>query len=201
MTFTIKPALTTATGVVALTFLLAGCTGGADSPDADATPRGGATATADAAESASTGEFTLPADCDAAAAVLGDALGDRALDTAASSVTADQATCTWTSATDGSRMGFIAQAKELDEAGMDAEVPRDSRVEGLTLEPADDERVDAFGGRAFLATAAEGSPVVGGGAFLATPHGLLSIIAAAPAGTPVTVTPEQSLDLALAFVD
>jgi hypothetical protein len=195
------PALATVTGAVALTLLLAGCSGGGDdSSETGASSSDRATATADAAEE-STGEFTLPADCDAAGVVLGDLVTGRTLVAETSTVGADEASCTWTSETDGSRVAFLATVKELDQAGMDAEVPTDENVDGLSLEEVDDERADAFGGRAFVATADADSPVVGGGSIVLTPHGLLSVIVAAPAGTTVPLDPARSLDVVFDFVD
>jgi hypothetical protein len=201
MRFTTTPALATVTGAVALTLLLAGCTAGDDeSGDAGRSSAGQATATADAAER-SEGEFTLPADCDAVGVVLGDLVTGRTLVSETSTVSTDEASCTWTSEADGSRVGFIATVKELDEAGMDAEVPDEGTVDGLSLDQVDDERVDEFGGRAFVATADEGAPVVGGGSIVLTPHGLLSIFVAAPAGTAVPLEPTRALDVVLDFVD
>lgn len=201
MRFTTTPALATVTGAVALTLLLAGCTGGGDdSGDAGGPSTGQATATADAAEQAS-GEFTLPADCDAAGVVLGDLVTGRTLVAETSTIGDDEASCTWTSEADGSRVGFIATVKELDAAGMDAEVPTQENIDGLSLAQVDDERVDAFDGRAFVATADADAPVVGGGSVVLTPHGLLSIFVAAPVGTEAPLEPARALDVVLDFLD
>ena len=202
MRMTTTPALSTVVGAVAVTLLLAGCTGGgADSGDAGrSSSPGQATATADAADQP-TGEFTLPADCEAAGAVLGDLVTGRTLVAETSTIGSDEANCTWTSEADGSRVGFIATVQELDQAGMDAEVPAGGGVDGLSLEQVEDERADAFDGRAFVATAQDGSPVVGGGSILLTPHGLLSVIVAAPAGSTAPIDPARSLDLVFDFLD
>ncbi|WP_396599329.1 hypothetical protein [Frigoribacterium sp. R86507] len=198
MRFTTTPALATVTGAVALTLLLAGCTGGGDdSGDAGRSSTGQATATADAAEQTGRGDIALPADCDTVATVLGQAVEGLTLDATTSEVEDGGAACTWTNEADGTRVGFYAEVEENTEAEMDDAVP-DS--DGLSLERVEDDRIDSLGGRLFTGSATADGPVAGGGAVVVTPHGTVGVLTAAPTGVPVRLDIEQMVDATVAFV-
>jgi hypothetical protein len=177
-TTTTKTAMTVLTsGAVALTLLLAGCTGSDDSSTESSDPSSSA----------------------------GEALGSiiEGLDLQDESTETDgQLQCSWANSAanatgeidpNAQAIVAVAQKQELDEATITSQSDQIAGQEGVT--EVDDARIGDFGGRAFeLEAAQEG--VTLSGATVITPSGLFAL-SATGAGDEAPLSPAEALDATL----
>jgi len=201
MTTTIsKTALTAvASGALALTLLLAGCTGSGDSSDeASGSARGGSS---DTAEGPTTGELADFGSCED----VGTALSDftEGLELQDTSTFEDGAVqCSWATPTaeaaEGNITAIVAVAQAQEFAADDITAQGDELASTEGVEESDDERAAAVDGRAFLQSASQTGFSVSG-ASVVTPHGLFAVTATG-AGDTAPYTTEQTLDGAFALI-
>ena len=209
-TTTSKTVLASATGALALSLLLAGCS--SSGPSDDPTDTSAGTDSGSSSESSptastapeKTGTVSLPASCEQAGAALGELVAGLTLD-AVSSVEGTEANCSWSDgadpATSVQRVLLLLETEPLDDA--EADDLASSTLPGGTVVEADDERVDSFDGRAFLVDF-DGAPIgqqgLGSAAFIAAPQGAVAVAQLRKDGSAPVAT-ELVLDTALEFVD
>lgn len=199
---TTKTAMTVVTsGAVALTLLLAGCTGSSDSNADSSDPSSSASESAATQEDRDlTGELAVTTCADA-----GEALGSivEGLDLQDESTEAGgQLQCSWANSAasaegeiDPSAQAIVAVARtqELDEATITSQSDQIAGQEGVT--EVEDARIGDLGGRAFeLEAAQEGVTLAG--ATVITPHGLFAL-SATGAGDEAPLSPTEALDSTL----
>jgi len=213
-TITRTTVLAGTTGALALSLLLAGCTGagsGGGSDESSSTEGGqgaGASSSASSSDGGSgdggstelTGALAPLATCDDAGALLGDLVADLALQEAQSSSTEAASTCAWSS--DPADAGDVRViALQLQRQELSAEqiaTQADTAAEQVGGSVMEDERAAPFDGAALTGTTeAAGLSVSIGSAV--TPEGVVVVSATGSGDAPLT--PEESLDAAFLFVE
>lgn len=200
-----KSVLASATGALALSLLLAGCSGsgsedsgsdGSGSGSGDSSSEATAEETAEAAPER-TGAVEFPADCEEVGPRLGDLITGLQ-PSASSSVDETEAFCTWETAEDDPagvrRVAFFAGLGSAEELGLDKIT---ESLPGATIEEIDDERAEPFDGDTFTASM-EQAGLSGTLATVSTPEGAVGV---ASVGTGGTAPAEQLVDLAFEFID
>lgn len=202
-----KSVLASATGALALSLLLAGCSGsgsedsgsdgsGSGSGSGDSSSEATAEETAEAAPER-TGAVVFPADCEEVGPRLGDLITGLQ-PSASSSVDETEAFCTWETAEDDPagvrRVAFFAGLGSAEELGLDKIT---ESLPGATIEEIDDERAEPFDGDTFTASM-EQAGLSGTLATVSTPEGAVGV---ASVGTGATAPAEQLVDLAFEFID
>jgi len=199
-----KSVLASATGALALSLLLAGCTGGGSDSGSDGSSgsagsaEGGSTSEASTeATPERTGELTLPASCDEVAERLG-GLVEGLEPSPTSSITDTRADCQWSSPEgDASGVHRVAVIMGLGEAG---ELGLDTVTEslpGAEVEEIDDDRAAAFDGRTYAATI-EQDGLSGALSAVSLPDGGVAV---ADVNTAGAVGQDELVDLAFEFID
>ena len=200
-----KSVLAGATGALALSLLLSGCTGGGS----DSEPAGGADETSGSSAGGSTteasaeatpertGDLTLPGDCEEVAARLG-GLTEGLEPSSTNSITDSEATCLW-STPEGDpsgvhRVAFFLGLGEAGELGLDRV---SQSLPGASVEELDDERAAAFDGTTYAATMQQ-EGLTGVLSVVSTPAGGVGV---ADVNTAGTLPQEELVDLAFEFVD
>lgn len=200
-----KSVLGSATGALALSLLLAGCTGtGSDgAADESSSPEGGQGASASSSDGGSTdltGALAPLTTCDDAGALLGDLVADLALQEAQSSSTEAASTCAWSSdASDASDIRVIAlQLQRQELSAEQIATQADTAAEQIGGSVVDDERAERFDGAALTGTTEAAGLAVSIGSAV-TPAGVVVVSATGSGDAPLT--PEASLDAAFLFVE
>jgi len=187
---------TTTTGLVALSLLLAGCTGsGASDSDAADGPDASSSASATTAAEA-TGELLVPTTCDDVAASLGSVVGTGTLAADQMTMTETEAGCTWSDDATGGRVGFFLKAEDGSPDDLAAQIT--DAFDQIPVDEVDDERVDDFDGKVFQGTD-EINGLAGQIAYVVTPHGVVALVGAGAAGT-TPFDAEAGLDGLFEFV-
>lgn len=197
-----KTVLASTTGALALSLLLAGCTGGGSDSGSDGSSgsaEGGSTSEASTeATPEPTGELALPASCDEVGARMGDLVDGLEL-TAQSTISDTEAECTWSTpegdATGFAQVLFYAEAGAEGAAGIDSFT--DGSLQGATVEELEDDRVDAVDGRAYSASA-ERDGATGALLGVATDQAGVGVGSIRVGGA---ATPDELLDIAFEFID
>jgi hypothetical protein len=203
-TTTTKTAMTVLTsGAVALTLLLAGCTGSDDSSSESSDPSSSASESSAAPESADlTGELAVTTCADA-----GEALGStvEGLDLQEDSTEADgQLQCYWANEeataegddVDPNAKAVFVVAQNQEFTAEEIVTQGDAAAEQQGATEVDDERVAAFGGRVFYADPEQSEGLTGSGALVVTPHGVFGVQSATP-GDEAPLSSESALDAIL----
>lgn len=202
-----KSVLASATGALALSLLLAGCSGsGSDAEDSGSDGSGSGSGDSSSAATAEettdaaperTGAVPLPADCEEVGTRLGD-LVTGLQPSASSSVDETEAFCTWETAEGDPagvrRVAFFAGIGSADELGLDKIT---ESLPGATVEEIDDERAAPFDGSTYTASLAQAG-LTGTLATVSTPEGGVGV---ASVGTGETTPAEQLVDLTFEFID
>lgn len=204
-TRTTKTAITVVTsGAVALTLLLAGCTGSGDDASSGQSDPSGSSSASSSGTAQETGDLTgelAVTTC----AEAGEALGSiiEGLDLQDESTEADgQLQCSWANGAasaegeiDPSAQAIVAvaQVQELDEATITSQSDQIAGTDGVT--EVEDARIGDIGGRAFeLEASQEGVSL--SGATVVTPNGLFAL-SATGAGDSAPLSPSEALDATL----
>ena len=199
---TTKTAMTVVTsGAVALTLLLAGCTGSGDS-ESSGDSSSSASASSAPEERDLTGELAVTTCADA-----GDSLGStvEGLDLQDDSTESDaQLQCYWANeeatadgdevSPDAAAVFFVAQKQEFTAEEIVTQGDAAAAQQGAS--EIEDDRVAAFGGRAFYADPAQSDTLVSSGALVVTPHGVFGVQSASP-GDEAPISSERALDATL----
>ena len=203
-----KSVLASATGALALSLLLAGCSGsgsgdsGSDGSGSGDSGSGDSSSEASAEEIAEaaperTGALPLPADCEEVGTRLGDLVAGLQ-PSAGSSVDETEAFCSWETAEGDPagvrRVAFFVANGDAYELGFDKNT---ESLPGATVEEIDDERAEPFDGTTYTASLAQAG-LTGTLATVSTPEGGVGV---ASVGTGETAPAEQLVDLTFEFID
>jgi len=203
-TTTSRSVLASATGALALSLLLAGCSaGGSDESTDEATsaaPESSSSPSASSDGSAGTGELAQLSSCEDAAERLGDVVAGLTLQQDQSSVTDEAATCAWVGDTsDPSNLEVYAlqlQRQDIPESQLQGAAGQTAEQFGAQV--VDDERATELGGQAVTGqTDVAGLPVSIGG--VAIPTGFVVFTATGTGAA--SFTPEQALDASFTLID